>query len=122
FARVMKKTGEVSFYDKNQKLLLTERAREPRQVDTALGYSYFEFGKKEELYAKPPKGQFPLKIGSSAKVISFGGDESELPGLHSSSGYELLFPAGRKTLCCNIPMYGPYVSQEGEGIEYYFKV
>ena len=122
FARVMKKTGEVSFYDRNQKLLLTERAREPRQVEQALGYTYFEFGKKEELYAKPPKGQFPLKIGSSAKVISFGGDESELPGLHSSSGYELLFPAGRKTLCCNIPMYGPYVSQEGEGIEYYFKV
>ncbi|MBO4748900.1 MAG: DUF4968 domain-containing protein [Lachnospiraceae bacterium] len=121
-ARIVRKTGEVSFLDTKEKVLLTERAREPRQVESLVSYTYFDFSKKEELYAKPPTGAFPLKIGPSAKVISFGDDESELPGLHSSSGYELLFPAGRKTLCCNIPMYGPYVSQEGEGIEYYFQL
>jgi len=121
-ARIVRKTGEVSFYDIKEKPLLTERAKEPRQVESAVSYTYFDFGKKEELYAKPPVGGFPLKIGASAKVISFGGDESELPGLHSSNGFELLFPAGRKTLCCNIPMYGPYVSQEGEGTEYYIQM
>lgn len=119
-ARVMKKTGEVSFFDAKGKQLLTERVREPRQVETALSYSYFEFNKKEELYAKPLDGQFPLKIGQSAKTFSFGLGISEMPGLHSSGGYEILFPSGRKTSCCNIPAYGPYVSQEGEGIEYYF--
>ena len=120
-ARIMRKTGEVAFFDRQGKLLLTESAKEPRQVEASKSWIYFSFDKKEELYAKPPKGQFPLKIGSSAKIISFG-DEMELPGLHSSKGYELLFPEGRKTLCCNIPMYGPYVSQEGEGTEYYFRV
>ena len=119
-ARVMKKTGEVSFMDSKGKLLLTERAREPRQVETAKSYVYFEFSKKEELYAKPLEGQFPMKIGASAKMFSFGTGYEEMPGLHSSAGYELLFPAGRKTTCCNIPAYGPYVSQEGEGAEYYF--
>lgn len=120
-ARVMKKTGEVSFFDHKGKLLLTEKVREPRQAENDKSWIYFDFEKKEELYAKPLEGQFPLKIGPSAKVISFG-EGDEMPGLHSSNGYELLFPAGRKTLCCNIPMYGPYVSQEGSGIEYYFKV
>lgn len=119
-ARVMKKTGEVSFLDAKGKALLTERVREPRQAETALSYVYFEFTKKEELYAKPLDGQFPLKIGQSAKTFSFGSGISEMPGIHSSSGYEILFPSGRKTTCCNIPSYGPYVSQEGEGIEYYF--
>lgn len=119
-ARVMKKTGEVSFLDAKGKALLTERVREPRQAETALSYVYFEFTKKEELYAKPLDGQFPLKIGQSAKTFSFGSGISEMPGIHSSSGYEILFPSGRKTTCCNIPAYGPYVSQEGEGIEYYF--
>ncbi|MBR4607154.1 MAG: AAA family ATPase [Lachnospiraceae bacterium] len=121
-ARVMRKTGEIAFYDVKGKLLLTERVREPRQVETSVSYEYFEFSKKEELYAKSLPGQFPLKIGSSAKVISFGRGENEMPGIHSSNGYELLFPTERKTLCCNIPMYGPYISQEGEGLEYYFKV
>ncbi len=119
-ARVMKKTGEVSFFDAKGKALLTERVREPRQTETAISYVYFEFTKKEELYAKPLDGQFPLKIGQSAKTFSFGPGISEMPGIHSSSGYEILFPSGRKTTCCNIPAYGPYVSQEGEGIEYYF--
>ena len=119
-ARVMKKTGEISFFDAKGKALLTERVREPRQTETALSYTYFEFTKKEELYAKPLDGQFPLKIGQSAKTFSFGPGISEMPGIHSSGGYEILFPSGRKTTCCNIPAYGPYVSQEGEGIEYYF--
>ena len=120
-ARVMKKTGEVSFLDRQGKVLLSERWKEPRQVEKALSYTYFAFDKKEELYAKPPAGKFPLKIGSSAVVISFGeGDDA--PGIRSGNGYELYFPAGRKTTCCNIPMYGPYVSQTGEGIEYFVKL
>lgn len=120
-ARVMKKTGEVSFLDRQGKVLLTERWKEPRQVEKELGYTYFAFDKKEELYAKPPAGKFPLKIGNSAVVISFG-ENADTPGIRSSNGYELHFPAGRKTTCCNIPMYGPYVSQAGEGTEYYVKL
>ena len=121
-ARVNRKTGEVAFFDAKGKALLTERVKEPRQVESTKSYVYFDFGKKEELYAKPVGGQFPLKIGTSAKVISYGDPALGKPGLHSSSGYELFFPEDRKILCCNISMYGPYVSMEGEGMEYYFKV
>ncbi|MBP5281986.1 MAG: DUF4968 domain-containing protein, partial [Lachnospiraceae bacterium] len=120
-ARVMKKTGEVTFLDRQGKVLLAERIREPRQVEKELSYTFLAFTKKEELYAKPPAGKLPHKIGSSAVVISFG-EDPEMPGIRSSNGYELYFPAGRKTTCCNIPMYGPYVSQAGEGTEYYIKL
>lgn len=120
--RVMRKTGEVSFWDRKGKCLLTERAREPRQVERTGSWTYFDWGKKEVLFAKPPAGQFPLEMGQSAKCISFGRDSDEMPGLHSGNGYELLFPKGRKTTCCTIPMYGPYVYQDGEGTEYFFRL
>ena len=120
--RVMKKTGEVAFLTPQGKLLLSERSKDPRQVEEACAFTFFAFGRNEELRAKPLPGNIPMKLGSSAKYISFGRDSQESPALFSPQGYELTFPGGRKTLCCNIPMYGPYVSQEGKGIEYYFSV
>lgn len=119
--RVNKKSGEVAFLTPEGKLLLTERSKEPRQVEENCSWTFFAWGKNEALRAKPIPGQVPLKMGSSAKYISFGPESDMDAGLYSEQGYELSFPAGRKTLCCNIPMYGPYVSQEGKNTEYYFK-
>lgn len=121
-ARVSKKFGEVSFWDKNGKVLLTERAKEARYLEKESGYVFFEWSKKENLYTKPPAGKLPEAIGLSARYISYGKESMEYPGIYSSFGYELIFPRGRKTLCCNIPMYGPYACQQGEGTEYYFRV
>lgn len=121
-ARVSKKTGEVSFWDKQGKCFLTESAKLPRQVEGNGSWTFFEWNKKTELFAKPATGQLPVRIGQSAKYISYGKESGEMPGLHASNGYELFFPAGRRTMCCTIPMYGPYVFQEGKESEYYFRI
>lgn len=119
---VMKKSGAVQFRDKKGELLLAEREKEPRQAEGAESRVFFDWGKKEELFAAAPNNGFPVKIGQSAMVISFGAESKDMPGLRSGKGYELLFPSGRRTLCCNIPMYGPHILQEGSGTEYYFRI
>ncbi len=120
-----KKTGALSFMTPRGNLLLSERAKEPRQIDGERCWSFFNWTKEEELIAKgiADSDRPFLKIGSSAKYISFGGSGGEIPEIASSKGYELAFPAGGRVLCCNIPMYGAYVSTEGGTvIDYYFTV
>lgn len=120
--RVDKKTGVISFLDTKGKLLLKERDKEPRQVGEDRVWNYFAFGKGENLTARGEGDTRPLKIGMSAKYISFGEQSTTLPALSSTLGYELYFPARQRTLCCNIPMYGPYVAMEDtEMIDFYFK-
>lgn len=120
--RVEKRNGAVSFYTPQSRLILREREKEPRQVEPGRSYVYFEFGKSEKLVARGITDGELLKIGASAKYISFGKQEKRMPGIASDQGYELLFPTECKVLCCNISMYGPYVSLDGVNeIEYYFK-
>jgi len=119
--RIIKKTGEIAFMNEKDKVFLTEHASLPRQIGAGNSWVYFDFGRKEELAAKAPAGRMPLKIASSAKFISYGQECNEMPALRSSNGYEIWFPTGRKTLCCNIPMYGPYIRLEGNMVSYCVK-
>ncbi|MBO5282323.1 MAG: hypothetical protein J6B43_04235 [Lachnospiraceae bacterium] len=67
--------------------------------------------------------QETLSIGTSARYISFGGESSRMPALTSPKGYELLLPPGQKALCCNIAVYGSYLStEETELIDYYVRI
>lgn len=119
--RVDKKTGALSFLTPQGKILLSERSKEPRQIGTDRVWQFFDWGKDEQLFARGAGSEQPLKIGASARYISFGRESGLLPGLASTKGYELSFPAGVRTLCCNIPVYGAYVSMEGRTvIDYYF--
>lgn len=127
--RLDKKSGAISFLAPNGRLLLCERAKEPRQVGGTKAYTFFAWDKKESLLARTIRGEKELAvgrdvpIGMSAKYISYGEETEEFPCLFSDKGYELLFPKKRRTLCCNIPMYGTYVATEGkEVVEYYFRV
>ena len=120
---VDKKTGAISFVDVKGKVLLAERAKEPRQISPDKTWEFFDFGKDANLIAKSIMGSGMLRLGMSAKYISFGKTSSQMPALSSTKGYELLFPAHIKTLCCSIPMYGPYVSFENTDlIDFYFKI
>lgn len=122
--KVIKKSGEISFWKPDNagktKLLLTEKAAEPRLVAGENNYTFWEWSNKEKLMAKAPSGKLPVFIDRSVRYISFGEDSDEMPGVHSDMGYELWFPSGRKTMCCNIAMYGKYICQEGSVTEYYF--
>ena len=121
--RVDKKTGAVSFLSPRGKLLLAERSREPRQIGSGRTWVYFDWDKTENLIARGMTDQETLSIGTSARYISFGGESSRMPALTSPKGYELLLPPGQKALCCNIAVYGSYLStEETELIDYYVRI
>lgn len=119
--RVDKKTGALTFLNTQGKILLTERSREPRQLGEKKNWSFFEWKKDEALIAGGIGAPKPLKIGNSAAYFSYGRADDRYPGLASSKGYEMIFPAGSRVLCCNIAMYGTYISmEETDIIDYYY--
>lgn len=121
--KVDKKTGALSFRTPQGKLLLAERATEPRQVSPDQVWEFFDWKKEEMLLAEGMQEDRILRIGNQARYISFGEGSGKLPRLTAAGRYQLVFPPRQRTLCCNIPMYGPYVCQEGTGIlDYYFVV
>ena len=121
--RIDKKTGAVSFYNNAGKKLLTESEKEPRIIEKGRAYCFFSWDKKENLIARGPSAEKMLRMGLSAKYISYGNASDRMPALASDKGYEIYFPANCKTLCCSIPMYGPYIMQEGrEVVDYYVKL
>ena len=121
--RVEKKTGALTFLGRQGKILLTERNREPRQIGDGKVWNFFNWKKDECLIAGGKGAPKAVKIGSSAVYFSYGREDDRYPGLASSKGYELIFPKGSRTLCCNIPMYGTYIAmEETELIDYYFRV
>lgn len=120
--RVDKKTGALTFLNTQGKILLTERSREPRQLGEKKNWSFFEWKKDEALIAGGIGAPKPLKIGNSAAYFSYGRADDRYPGLASSKGYEMIFPAGSRVLCCNIAMYGIYISmEETDIIDYYLR-
>ena len=120
--RVDKKTGALTFLNTQGKILLTERRREPRQLGEKKNWSFFEWKKDEALIAGGIGAPKPLKIGNSAAYFSYGRADDRYPGLASSKGYEMIFPAGSRVLCCNIAMYGTYISmEETDIIDYYLR-
>ncbi len=123
-ARILieKKTGTLTFLNGQGKILLKERDREPRQIGENKVWNFFDWKKDEYLIAGGIGAPKPIKAGNSAVYFSYGREDDRYPGLASSKGYELIFPKGSRTLCCNIPMYGNYVAMEGtEWIDYYFR-
>ncbi len=120
--RVDKKTGALTFLNTQGKILLTERSREPRQLGEKKNWSFFDRKKDEVLIAGGIGAPRSLKIGNSAVYFSYGREDDRYPGLASSNGYEMIFPAGSRVLCCNIAMHGTYISmEETEIIDYYLR-
>lgn len=120
--RMDKKMGALTFLNTQGKILLTERRREPRQLGEKKNWSFFEWKKDEALIAGGIGAPKPLKIGNSAAYFSYGRADDRYPGLASSKGYEMIFPAGSRVLCCNIAMYGTYISmEETDIIDYYLR-
>lgn len=123
---VDKKTGAVAFYTPGQRLLLAENSRVPRQLGMFpknQTWTYFDWGKKEVLKARGVTDMHWTELGNTAKFISLG-EKSDRPAcILSNMGYQLLVAPKRKTMCCTIPTYGPYLSTEGQAqIDYFFRI
>ena len=82
---------------------------------------YFDWSKSERLSAKGVLKDDRLPLRNAAKYICYGEKSKRFPLVHSSLGYGIAVAADGNVLCCNIPMYGPYISTENmELIDYYF--
>ena len=61
------------------------------------------------------------RMNQKARYISFGGKQLRMPLLISEYGYGIGAAAEKTVMCCDIPMYGPYLYTEGTTqIDYYF--
>lgn len=122
--QIDKKNGGISFLTAKGKLL-AESASMPRQIESSpkdQTWTYFDWPKKEILKARGTTDKRWIDLKSTAKYISLGARSERPACIMSNSGYQIFIPAGRKTMCCTIPMYGSYVYTEGEKqIDYFFR-
>lgn len=122
--RIDKKTGALQFMDKNRRLLLEEKAELPRQIETLPAprtWVYFNWSKKEKISAKGILDDSLERMNQKARYISIDGKKLRMPLLISENGYGIGIAAENDVICCDIPMYGPYVyTEKKEQIDYYF--
>ncbi len=110
---------------KASKLLLAERPKECRQLETAPGkklraWLYLDPAKDEHLYGFGGKGQPLLSLRGVSRYISRP-EEKELPFLLSDKGYGILAATGHPAFFCDIPAYGSYLYTENDRqLDFYF--
>lgn len=122
--RVDKTGGAITYLTRDKKMLLSERAREPRQMENGTdgmrAWLYLDWTKEETLQGvSSQKGVLALR--KSARYISHGDAQDSLPFLLSDRGYAILTASNHPTICCDIPTYGSYLYTEGVAqMDYYF--
>lgn len=120
--QVNKATGAICYMTRDKKLLLAERGRECRQLESSpegkmRTWNFFEWQKGENLYAVSPN-ESGVKLRGTARYIS---EKGELPLVLSDRRYGIFVPADSKVICCDIPTYGSYLYTENEEqIDFYF--
>lgn len=139
--QVNKSTGAIRYMTIEKKLLLAERARECRQMESRPGGSggrtpgslafqtwlFLDYAKDEHLYSFGPENRASLKLRGTARYISHSagtngsGAFSELPFLLSDRGYGILPAADCPLISCDLPAYGSYLSAESvTQMDFYF--
>lgn len=118
-----KKSGAISYANAAGKTVLKEKTAPPRQMDVVKkqNWMYFDWSRSERLSAKGVLKDDRLPLKNTTKYICYGEKSKRFPLVHSNLGYGIAVAADSDVLCCNIPMYGLYISTEHmELIDYYF--
>lgn len=122
--RADKKTGAISFWNREGKCLLAEKGVSPRQIETGVhpeSWVHFDWGRSEKLYGKGILADSLEQINQKARYISFGKQPLRMPLLYSEYGYGIGVAAEQTVMCCAIPMYGTYLYTDGmKQIDYFF--
>lgn len=119
--RVDKRSGAVSFWNRENQLLLAENAAEPRVIGEEGSWIFFDWDKKERIKAKGMLDTDFLDVTLNARYISFGGKKHRMPLVLSNRGYGIAAAAKNTVLLCDIKTYGQYLYAEGERqLDYYF--
>ena len=126
FVQVDKGTGAIRYMTRDKKLLLTERSKECRQLEsTADGrfktWLYLDWQKKETIYGMGAGDNAGMNLRKTARYISHGNNIGELPFILSDQGYGMVLAADSPVMCCDIPTYGSYLHAESEEqMDFYF--
>lgn len=123
--QVDKSTGAIRYLTRDKNLLLSERSKECRQIETGPGavnraWVFLDWPKGEALYGLGAGDKPGIKLRGTARYISHD-DGSELPLLLSDNGYGILVATNKPVFCCDISVYGSYLCAENEQqLDYYF--
>lgn len=122
--RVDKATGAITYLTRDKKILMEERRRGPRQMESGTGgnrlWVFPDWKKDEKIYGIGTGGQGVLNLRGTARYISHK-ESGELPFLLSDRGYGILLAAEGAAICCDIPAYGSYLYVENEAqMDFYF--
>lgn len=124
--QVDKASGAIRYMTRDKKLLLAERGKDSRQLETAAGgklreWLYLDWQKGENLYGSGAGKRNGMSLRGTARYISHGNGAEELPFIVSDKGYGMVLATAGDAFCCDIPAYGSYLYMEGEGqMDYYF--
>ena len=130
--QVNKSTGAIRYMgmengrSREKKLLLTERSRECRQMETMpngglCARLFLDWGSNERLYSFGPDDKAGIPLRGSARYISHAGGTKGFPFLLSDRGYGILMATDFPTYCCDLPAYGSYLCTEGGSqLDFYF--
>ena len=124
--QVDKGTGSIRYLTRDKKLLLAERGKESRQIETGLdgrnkSWLFLDWQKNENIFGMGAQGESGINLRGTARYISHEKHTGELPFLLSDHGYGILIAADGPTMCCNIAAYGSYLYTENETqMDYYF--
>ena len=82
---------------------------------------YFNWARNEKLWARGMANAELYPMNMKARYISYGKKKMKMPFVVSDNGYGLAIAAKSTVMCCNIPMYGTYISTvDMPQIDYYF--
>lgn len=121
-----KSTGAIRYMTRDKKLLLAERSRECRQLESGVNgelktWLYPDWQKNETVYAMGTAETAGMNLRKCARYISHDEHIGELPFLLSDQGYGIVIAADGPVISCDIPAYGTYIHVENEEqIDFYF--
>lgn len=126
---VNKSTGAIRYMTRDKKLLLAERSRECRLVESGAGgrlrtWLFLDWAKDEHLYGFGPadarsdsgtkqSGLTGISLRNSARYLSDGVRRS-LPFLLSDKGYGIVLATEHAAFSCDIAAYGSYLYADCE--------
>lgn len=122
YLRVDKKTGLISFCDKEKNIILKE-AQPGRVLEPAQNRSlcFFDFDLSHKLYAFGESNHAHLPLNRVARYISFGNGRLKAPCVISDKGYGIVISHDSTVLFNSIPTYGSFISlSDAQYFDYYF--
>ncbi len=128
YLQIDKSSGAVTYMTYQKKVLLTERAKESRLMETTAqgisrGRLYLEWPKNENLYGMGAGTKAELSLKGVARYISHVGKPEKLPMVISEKGYALVLANPGSVFCCNVSSYGIHICEEYTSVlDYYFMI